>query len=517
MISCLVLERPGTWRTIGVTALLSVAVLPAAPLLWSALVSPASASVIAGNAFQHAIAQSLLLALCVAAALAIGLPLGVLTALYEFPGRGVFFALVTLPLLVPSVLFAIGWASLATPRLSSSASGVLSGFPGCLLVMSTQAIPLVLLMASAATAALSGSQIEAARLAGGESVVLRAVARYIATPTVLAAGLGGVLTLSDPGPGQIFGLATAASEILASFAARYDFALAGRQCVLLTALVVMIAAPLVFFSAPRLASEVFARQSREGRRIHRRVIAGMIVVALGCCVFMSTIAPLVGLLLPLVGGPTFLRAWSELARTAGNTLGYALGAGAIATALGLLLALSAGRNDRLRTVCLGMALGLLALPPALTALGIVQLATAAPAWADPFLRSRFTVCAALGLHFFPVAAVLGLRAWGTTSATWVWAASVHGVSLGRYLRRVVLPLLLPVSGVSVLLVALLATAEISTVLLLHPPGERSLPLAIFTIMANAPETLVASLCLVYVTAVAGLLTIAWTVVGGRNG
>src|SRR5262245_30609498 len=112
MISCLVLERPGIWRVIGVTTLFLSAILPAAPLLHHALVSSVSASVFVGNAFQHALENSLLLALCVAAvSFIVGLPLGVLTALYEFPGRSVFFALVTLPLLIPSFLWAIGWAS----------------------------------------------------------------------------------------------------------------------------------------------------------------------------------------------------------------------------------------------------------------------------------------------------------------------------------------------------------------------------------------------------------------------
>lgn len=516
MISCLVLERPGTWRTIGITALFCLALLPAMPLVWSALGSLMSASAFAGSTFYNAIANSLLLALCVmVVSLVAGLPLGVLTALYEFPGRSVAFALVTLPLLVPSFLWAIGWTTI-TAYLTPFVSASLSGFSGCLLVMSMQGVPLVLLTTYAATLALSGSQVDATRLAGGERVVLRSVARFVATPAVLAAGLSGVLTLSDLGPGQIFGFTTAASEMLASFSSRYDFALAGRQCVTLTALVVVLAVPLVLCSASRLASEVLARQSRTPPRFHHRKIAGVMVAALGLIIFIGTIAPLVGLALPLVGGTAFLRAWSELARTAGNTLGYAIGAGIIATVCGLLLAGCAGRSDWLRTLCLGMALSLLALPPAFTAFGIVQLTTAAPAWADPLLRSRFTVCVALGLHFFPIAAVLGLRAWGMTSASWVFAASVHGVSLGTYLRRVVFPLLLPVGGVSVLLIALLATAEITTVLLLHPPGEGSLPLAIVTVMANAPETLVASLCLVYVTAAVGLLMAAWTITTRRS-
>ncbi len=50
------------------------------------------------------------------------------------------------------------------------------------------------------------------------------------------------------------------------------------------------------------------------------------------------------------------------------------------------------------------------------------------------------------------------------------------------------------------LTALLSAGEIGILLLLHPPGESSLPLAIFTIMANAPESLVAALCVIYLLA-----------------
>ena len=69
MISCLVLERPGVWRTIGVTTLLLSVVLPAVPLLWTVFVPPASASVFAESAFGDALGNSIVLALGVAALL----------------------------------------------------------------------------------------------------------------------------------------------------------------------------------------------------------------------------------------------------------------------------------------------------------------------------------------------------------------------------------------------------------------------------------------------------------------
>jgi iron(III) transport system permease protein len=469
-----------------------------------------SVTAFTGTAFGDALQNSAVVALLIAlVSLVVGLPVGVLTALYAFPGRQVLLACITLPLLVPSFLWAIGWSAL-TARLGPLAADLISGFTACLLVFVTGAVPLVLLTAYAATMALSGSQIDAARLAGGERAVFVQVSRTAATPALLAAGLGGVLTLSDPGPGQILGVRMAASEILTSFSALYDFSLAGRQCVVLAVLVVVIAVPLAFVAAPRLASEVMARQSQTMRRVRHRGLAGMAVAILTGLVLVGTVAPFVGLLFPLTSGETFLRAWGELSRTAGNTLLYAAGAGAIAAVLGLLLALCVGRGARLRIICIGMLLAVFSLPPTLTALGLVQLVTIAPAWADPVLRSRFTVCVALGLRFFPVAAVLGLRAWGSSSATWVWAAAVHGVSLPRYLWRVLLPFLLPAGAVTVLLVALLATADVGTVLLLHPPGARSLPLAIFTVMANAPESLVAALCLVYMAVASGLLMVMWT-------
>ncbi len=144
MISCLTLERPGKWRTIGITMLFLIAALPAAPLLWRTVTATDPATAFVGDAFVSALQNSAVVALLVAVvALLVGLPAGVLTALYEFPGRRVLLALTTLPLLVPSFLWAIGWSALAA-RLGPLATNLLSGFTGCFLVLSAVTVPLVL-------------------------------------------------------------------------------------------------------------------------------------------------------------------------------------------------------------------------------------------------------------------------------------------------------------------------------------------------------------------------------------
>ncbi len=106
----------------------------------------------------------------------------------------------------------------------------------------------------------------------------------------------------------------------------------------------------------------------------------------------------------------------------------------------------------------------------------------------------------------PVAAVVMMRAVGTLSPSWTDVARVHGVWRVRLLLRVVLPLLAPALLVGMLLVTVFAAADITTTHLLQPTtGRPSLPLAIFTVMANSPEGLVASLCLIYLLGVVMLM------------
>lgn len=510
MISPVVLERPGWWRLPWVAVLLLVGVLPVLPLLWGSNSSELAAL---DSSFQSALQNSLVVAVAVSIlSLLIGLPLGVAAALYSFPARRGLLAVLALPMLVPSVLWAIGWSTLSA---RSGAAGFLaSGVTGCTTVLLAGALPLVVFATLCAVNTLSMSQLEAARLAGGEGALLRHAGRAAAVPAAAAAGLAGVLTLSDPGPGQILGLRTASAEILTSFAALYDYTLAARQCVWLTIIVLVLALPLALIAAPRFGSQMLGRQLRGHQPMRPRrpwVVAALCSVPLVLLIAL----PLAGLVLPLRGGSGFGRAWTEVRRTADNTLLYAGGAGGIAAVVGWFVAIGVGRQEQLRKVVLACSVAILVLPPAAIGLGVLRAGTFAPGSLDAVLRSRFTVTLALAARLFPVAAILSLHAWQAVPASWALAASIHGVSLPRFLWRILVPRFLPVLALGGLLVALLSSADVATVLLLHPPGETSLPLAIFTVMANAPESLVASLCVTYLALAAMTLWLMMRVVTSR--
>jgi iron(III) transport system permease protein len=506
MMSCLILERPGQWRGIGIVAGLLLALAPALALFLSLGHAAAGSPVpVFTSVFVTALSRSLAVALAAASlSVVIGLPAGVMAGLYQFPLRRTLLALLALPLLVPSFITAIGLSMLRI-ALGLPSDSFLSGFTGTVLAFATFGTPLVTFITLASVRGISRSQVDAARLAGGEQHLAWCVARSVFPAAALTGILAGVLTLSDPGPGQIFGHSGAASEILVSFASQYDFTLAARQCLTLAGVVFIFSLPVAAFLAPRLATGLLARDVTPSPLARVRLITRIGLMLLVGLLLVTMILPLAGFVPPLFKSFPVERALQEVARTIGNTTFYGVGASLLATTLGLALAVCAGRDAKLRVLLLNGLLLLLALPPSLGALGWIQLAGASPAQFDPMLRSPFTVSLALALRFFPVATIFAMRALGTASPAWTSAAAIHGVSLGTFGRKVLAPWLRPAIVMGALLIVLLATADVTSVLLLHPPGRSSLPLAVFTVMANAPEALVGALCMAYVGGAAALL------------
>ena len=209
------------------------------------------------------------------------------------------------------------------------------------------------------------------------------------------------------------------------------------------------------------------------------------------------------------------RVLNEARRTIGNTLLYAGLAGLTATTLGGLLALGVGRNPRARALVFSGLLLLLCLPPSLSALGVVFSASHSSAVLDFVLRSRLTVGVVQGLRWVAVGFLLASKSISAASPAWSSAAALHGIGLSRYFLQILFPWLKGALLSSFGLAALLATAEVGSAVLLRPPGADSYPVSIFTIMANAPESLVAASCVLYLLA-GGLVLVCGGIFLGRR-
>lgn len=498
-------KRVLSWVLVG--GVLCVAIGPVLPLVVSTLGQSSPRPVWTGP-FNQSVQSSLLLGAGVTVfSLAIGLPLGLLATLYRFPARRSLVLFQALPLLLPSFLLCIGWSNLRAAKWLSWLPTP-DGLAGCAFVLGLQMVPLPFFATWAACQNLTASQIDAARLHGGEKTVLILSARACAPVAILAAWLGGILSLSDSGGPLIYGCRSVAIEILTSFSALFDYELAGRQCLFLAGLVLLLTAPVLLVGLRWLAAAVLARQTRPAIPYPHHVLSRVALAGVLIVLVVGILVPTLGLCLPAAQNPMIARAAEKVGGTASTTFVFSGGAAVVAVVLATTIALAASVNARIRLMSLAVLLALLAMPPALAAISVSRIGTQSPPQLDWLTRSQFTVALILGLRFLPVATVAMIRAVGSLSPSWMDAARVHGVATPRLFVRVILPNLGSAIVVSLLLVAVLAAADITTTHLLQPPGTQSLPVAIFTVMANSPEGLVASLCLLYLLCIVLLLAAA---------
>ena len=117
--------------------------------------------------YLGAVRRSLLLmSYVLGLALALGLPLGVLAGICEFPWKTAGFTCLAAPLFTPTFLWAVGVSSIR-PFFSYRNQQWFDGLPGSIMTCVMQVVPLVVFTAIAATRTLTASQTESVRIASG--------------------------------------------------------------------------------------------------------------------------------------------------------------------------------------------------------------------------------------------------------------------------------------------------------------------------------------------------------------
>ena len=98
-------------------------------------------------------------------------------------------------------------------------------------------------------------------------------------------------------------------------------------------------------------------------------------------------------------------------------------------------------------------------------------------------------------RFVPVATLILAAATQTVSVSQEEAAAVSGVGWLRTVRAIVLPQLRVGVAAAWVVAFVLAFGELGASILVAPPGEATLPIRIYTIIANTPPSNVAMLAL----------------------
>ena len=76
------------------------------------------------------------------------------------------------------------------------------------------------------------------------------------------------------------------------------------------------------------------------------------------------------------------------------------------------------------------------------------------------------------------------------------AAQIEGIKSFARLQKILIPLIMPTLFVAFIISFIFSLGELGTTIMLYPPGTEIMPIKVFTIMANAPQSLTSSMTLI---------------------
>jgi iron(III) transport system permease protein len=445
-----------------------------------------------------------------------GVTLGILLAKTDLPMRLALAVVLSLPLLFPPYILAVGWfevlgrggllAQLAGSGAGEAASRWLFGLPGAVLVLATAFLPVVLLLTMTYLLSVNPTLEQAARLSAGWPAVLKSITIPLTTPgIVLSLVLVFLLTMGEFGAPAFLRVDVFPVAAFTQFTAFYNFGAATAASL-----------PLVAVVLAGLAVEQRVLRGRtfqfgwSGPRDSVRLPLGRariplyLLVASGALILV--VVPLGALVWRGLNVAALRDAFDRAGASAARSILYS---GMSATALAALGFFLAYLIHRRAVACWrwvdALTLFLFTLPGTVIGIGLISL------WNRPSTNWIYATPAILVTGYVTQYAALGTRTilagLAQTSPALEEAAEVAGAG---WFRRVY-GILAPVAGPSILVswtvTFLFCLRDVSLPLLLAPPGHDTLTARTMTLMANGSAELVAALCLLSISLTVVPLTV----------
>lgn len=428
-------------------------------------------------------------------ATAIGAPLGLALARIPFRGKSLLRVALAAPVLLPPYVVALAWTYLG--RSNDLLSEWTYSLPAAIAVLSLVNYPLSMLATEVALRRIDGRLEEAAWLTAPPRLVLRRITLPLAAPSVFAAALViFVLSVSEFGVPGLLRVRVYTTEVFTAFAALYDFSRAMLLALPLLVLCLIIAVVAVALAGERLVSTRRGSGTRppllDGwRRPAEAAAFATVAIAVGI--------PLMVLVREALGAASLRAVLDGSGRAIGNSLVLAtIGATAVvglAVWLGYARARARGRLGQLADVLFVVSF---AVPSTIVGVGLIGV------WNRPGLAGTLygtDVMFILGYlaRFVPVAALAIAAATRYVPVSHEEAASVSGAGWLRTITRIVMPQMRLGLLTAWVIAFVLAFGELGVSILIAPPGEATLPIRIYTIIANTPPSHVAVLALLQTT------------------
>lgn len=440
----------------------------------------------------------------------IGVPLGTLVGRSDLRGRRFLWLLHSFPLFVPPFLLALGWFYLLEG--TGVAHRVLFNDVGVVAVMALALAPIVTALTAVAVSGIEPQLEEAARLVASPLDTVRGVLLPAARPAIT---LGGLLVfslaVSELGVPLFLGTRTYTESVFSRLGG-IDYS--PGEAAILAAPLLAVGGLLVIGERRLVGTHRFELIGLRRPGSPFPLGAARPLATTGAVVLAAAgLAPIAGL--AWRAGRSLATVPSWIGQSLWTSLLFSAAAAAVALGAAVVVGHALGaRRWAARALDTLLFLAFLT-PAAVLGVGLVD------AWNRPatsWLYGSWAILVVAGVARYGILAVrTATVAFAQSSPRIEEAAQVAGVAFLHRLRSVLLPVHRRGLLLAFLITMVFCLRDLDLVVLFYPPGLEPLMVRIFTLEANGPPAVVASLALVQIGVTAAILSVgALTLSGGRK-
>ena len=464
--------------------------------------------------YGQVIANSLILAsITTIASSFIGVPAGFLLAKTNLPLKKFFKICFFIPLIIPPYITGIAWSNLLgrtgvlnnvisqyTPLSPESVSNFIYSIYGVSLILSINLFPVVMLVTECALKSINPRFEESGLVAGSALQVLRRITFPLIAPAILSGMMiVFVLSLSEFGVPSLLQVNVLTTQIFTQFSAFYNEKAATAVAFPLIAItLVLIVLEQIYLRGKSF--EILGRTSSNSTLQYNTPwlnVIGLLFCAGVLLVFVAT--PLCTLVL----NTKTISAYHDALLLARNGITNSLLFGSIGatliTFIGFFLGyLSEDIRSRWKHTMSAFIWIFFAVPATVSGIGLIKLWNRPEGACQFVYSSLWIVILGYGVRFLPLSSRIMANYLKQTPYALEEAGTVTGASWFRVLGKILLPL----QGYGLIATWLISfmfcIGELGATVLVYPPGHETLPIALFTVMANSPTDVVSALSLVIV-------------------
>ncbi|NIA21594.1 MAG: ABC transporter permease subunit [Anaerolineaceae bacterium] len=468
----------------------------------------------------HSMALS---SLVTALAVAVGMPLGMLLGKTDLPFRRFFAVLFVVPLLIPPYIIAVSWFDLLGSEgllahlLGASAiratARFLFGLPGCVAVLFSIFLPIPMLLTMIFLRTINPGLEEAGRLVSGWRGVMKRVTIPLILPGVLLSGmLVFLLSFGEFSVPNFLRYDVFPVESFTQFSAFYNFKAATAAAIPLAAVTLILLLAEAVFLRERTYQ---LRPSPEAKRlpvielgVYRKWLLGIVAI-LG---FVMVIVPIIVLIVQSAGIDAYVEALNRAGGSLLRSLVYAAFGATLLTFLGFFSGyLIQTKAFRCWRSVDSLTILLFALPSTVIGIGLISLWNTP--WTNFIYGTPLIIILGYLAKYTALTSRISLTQFAQIPPSMEEAARVAGAGWFRRMAFIVVPLARRGLFAGWIVGYIFSLRDTGITMLVYPAGHETLPVRIFTLMANGSPQLIAALCMVMITATLLPAGILWLIPG----